>query len=63
MAAYKAGIAAGELSDDIPAMIAVDLLVGAANWVHRWFNPNGRVSPEQLGVLAQQFLADGYGRS
>jgi AcrR family transcriptional regulator len=59
--AYKAGVAAGELNPDLPATIAVDLLVGAANWIHRWYRSGGRISPEQLGRQAQAFLFNGYG--
>ena len=62
VAAYKAGVESGELNGDIPATIAVDLLVGAANWIHRWYRSGGRMSPEQLGGQAQRFLSDGYGR-
>jgi AcrR family transcriptional regulator len=63
IAAYQQGVADGDLSADVPAIVAVDLVVGAANWVHRWYRSSGRISPEKLGVIAQQFLADGYGRA
>lgn len=59
--AYKAGVASGELNPNLPATIAVDLLVGAANWIHRWYRSGGRISPEQLGAQAQAFLFNGYG--
>ena len=51
----------GELNSDMPATIAVDLLVGAANWIHRWYRLGGPISPDQLGVRAQEFLRNGYG--
>ena len=60
--AYQAGIDAGELDPEVPATVAVDLLIGAANWVHRWFNPKGRMSPDDLAERGQRFLAGGYAK-
>jgi AcrR family transcriptional regulator len=57
---YTKGMKAGELASDVSPRIAVDLLIGAANWVFRWYDPNGRMSPRKLAELAERFLARGF---
>lgn len=58
--AYRAGVKSGELNGDISPSIAANLLIGAANWVFRWYDPSGRMTPLQLAAAAQKFLAAGY---
>ena len=41
------GVAEGSFSGGDPKIIAYGIL-GALNWTHRWFNPQGRLSPEQV---------------
>jgi TetR/AcrR family transcriptional regulator, cholesterol catabolism regulator len=57
--AYKQAVAEGRFTD-VPAGLAVSLILGAANWTFRWFNPAGRLSPAQLAAEAAAFLAAGY---
>jgi AcrR family transcriptional regulator len=44
------------------ASVLVSLLLGAANWTPRWFRSDGRLTPEELGNFAQDFLAPAYHR-
>jgi AcrR family transcriptional regulator len=50
-AIIEEGIAAGELRHH-DAKVAVFALLGAINWIARWYRPDGSVS---AGVLATQF--------
>ena len=42
------------------ASVLVSLLLGAANWTPRWFRSEGSLTPERLGVFAQEFLGPAY---
>lgn len=44
---YQEGRKQGRLPD-IDATIAVSLLLGACNWIYRWFHPTGRLSSDEL---------------
>lgn len=37
------------LRDDIDITLFVNACLGAANWVYKWYRPDGRLSPEELG--------------
>jgi AcrR family transcriptional regulator len=32
-----------------PVRVFVNVCLGAANWVYKWYNPTGALSPEELG--------------
>ena len=50
------GIAAGEFGPRDPAVAAL-MLLGALNWAHRWYQPDGRLAPEEIGrQFAETFL-------
>ena len=50
------GIARGEFQPTDPAVAAL-MLLGALNWAHRWYQPDGRLSPDEIGrQFAQTFL-------
>jgi TetR/AcrR family transcriptional regulator, cholesterol catabolism regulator len=44
----RQGVAAGELRDDVDPRVAVMGLLGMFNWVHRWFDPAGRLSLDEV---------------
>lgn len=56
---YKQAVAEGRFTDT-PASLAVSLVLGAANWTFRWFNPAGRLNPAEFAAEAVAFLAAGY---
>lgn len=60
VAAYQAGIDAGEHREDVSASLAVSILLGAANWVYRWYHPDGSITPERLSAVVDGLLATGY---
>lgn len=53
------GEAAGEFSLPTTPAIFVNTLLGAANWTYKWFNPNGPLSPEELGTQIADLLLTG----
>ncbi|MBK5220787.1 MAG: TetR family transcriptional regulator [Thermoleophilia bacterium] len=53
-----AGEAAGEFSLSTTPTIFVNTLLGAANWTYKWYQPQGPLSPEELGTqIAATLLA------
>lgn len=58
--AYQLGIDANELRGDNGASVTVSLLVGAANWIFRWYRADRKLTPEQLAKVAVDLLAHGY---
>jgi AcrR family transcriptional regulator len=42
------------------ATIAVSLLLGAANWVCRWYRHNGSLDPDSMAQTCVSFLRDAY---
>lgn len=39
----------GVLELRVPVRIYVNTLLGAANWVYKWYDPDGRLTPRELG--------------
>ena len=44
------GEAAGEFTLPTTPRIFVNTILGAANWVYKWYRPRGPLSPEELGA-------------
>lgn len=42
------GVQSGEFSDVDPGVAGL-MLLGALNWAHRWYQPDGRLTPEEIG--------------
>ncbi len=59
IALYAAGVQAGCFRDVKPKL-AIFTLLGACNWVHRWFDGRGPLTPETIGALCVQLLSHGY---
>jgi AcrR family transcriptional regulator len=53
------GEEAGEFSLPTTPPIFVNTLLGAANWVYKWYRPQGPLSPEQLGSQIAALLLAG----
>lgn len=43
------GIRAGEFRSDIDPHLCMEFIVGAFNWIHRWYRPTGPLSLDQIG--------------
>ena len=41
---------------DVDDYLAVSLLIGACNWVYRWYDPTGDISPDELVAQAMRML-------
>jgi TetR/AcrR family transcriptional regulator len=44
------GEAAGEFTLPTTPQIFVNTILGAANWVYKWYRPQGSLTPEELGA-------------
>jgi AcrR family transcriptional regulator len=55
------GIAAGEFEARDPAVAAL-MLLGALNWAHRWYQPDGRLSPQEIADEFARTFLDGLRR-
>lgn len=49
LAIVEQALAERALAITVPARIYVNTLIGAANWVYRWYDPAGRLGPQALG--------------
>ena len=55
----KQGIASGEFRDDLSAdMIAFGIL-GLTNYTYNWYDPSGKVSPEELAAIFSEMVFKG----
>jgi AcrR family transcriptional regulator len=58
--AYEKGIKEGKLRDCGSASVEVSLLLGAANWIFRWYRPGRDFTPDALADIAVNLLGSGY---
>mgnify|MGYP005992158489 FL=1 len=56
---YIDGVEAGEFTDVDPA-VATATLLGASIWAHRWFDPNGRMTTDEVAEQSATRLLEGY---
>ncbi|QEC46486.1 TetR/AcrR family transcriptional regulator [Baekduia soli] len=49
LAIVERGIARGEIVLATTPRVFVNTVLGAANWVYKWYDPRGPMSPEELG--------------
>jgi TetR/AcrR family transcriptional regulator len=54
----REGIAEGAFRPDDPKLLTFAIL-GAVNWIPRWFRPEGSVNSEQIGQTFANFLVNG----
>jgi len=52
------GLKAGQFRELDPRLITYALL-GMTNWVHRWYNPRGRLSAEEIAAIFSDVLLQG----
>jgi AcrR family transcriptional regulator len=58
--ALQAGIESGEFRSDLDPALVARIVVGAANWVHRWHQPDGPVGATELAEVVSTLLERGY---
>lgn len=50
----------GTLRKDVPADLAALALFGMINWMHRWYRPNLKWSPEEVAKTFTEIFLKGY---
>jgi TetR/AcrR family transcriptional regulator, cholesterol catabolism regulator len=58
--AYEKGVKEGGLRDCGNASVEVSLILGAANWIFRWYRPGRDLTPDALADIAVTLLGSGY---
>lgn len=53
------GVAEGSFRADVSLRLAINALFGMLNWTHRWFDPAGRYSAEQVADAFCKVFAEG----
>src|SRR6266849_2777793 len=52
---YQEGVRAGVFSDlDVHAVVGG--ILGMCNWLHQWYDPRGRVKPDEITTLYADLL-------
>ena len=49
----------GDIPGDVDSWLAVKCFFAAANWIYRWYAPDGRTTPEALAEYISGFCVDG----
>jgi len=52
-------IESGEMRGDIPVSVAANAIFGMLNWTHRWYQPGGPHSAEQISTAFSDIFFDG----
>lgn len=60
-ALIQEGIDSGEFAPVDPTVASL-MLLGALNWAHRWYQPDGRLSPESIGLQYADVILAGLRR-
>ena len=50
----------GTLRKDLPVELCAMALFGMVNWMHRWYRPNVKWSPEEVARTFTAFFLDGF---
>jgi hypothetical protein len=51
----------GELTSPSP-LISAYAILGAANWMHTWYRPGGRLRPEEIADMLSELAICGLAR-
>ena len=62
-ALLRQGIAAGEIRADVDVTMAGYALLGMCNWAYRWYNPGGRLSPQEIAEVFTKIALQGLVRT
>src|SRR3990172_8202155 len=55
----EAGVKTGEIRSDLDQRVMVFAILGACNWVHRWYRPSGRLSIQQIAEVVAAMVIEG----
>ncbi|MBM3225205.1 MAG: hypothetical protein FJZ47_15585 [Candidatus Tectomicrobia bacterium] len=53
------GIDAGVLRSDLDVKVTGYAILGMCNWVYRWYNPEGKLSAEDIAAIFTTLVLDG----
>jgi hypothetical protein len=56
----EAGVTSGEFRADLDPRLLRFAVLGAVNWTHRWFTPDGRMSGEAVGRAFGDIFLRGF---
>lgn len=56
LAIVERAVAEGSLTLTLPPRLYVNTVLGAANWVYKWFDSDGRLPPDELGEVIAEVL-------
>ncbi|MET4427262.1 MULTISPECIES: TetR/AcrR family transcriptional regulator [unclassified Mycolicibacterium] len=59
MAIVEDGIQKGEFKVDLDARMVTYTVLGAVNWMHRWYRPGGELSGGEVGKVMSRILLSG----
>jgi len=52
----------GTLRDDLPVELSALALFGMINWLHRWYRPGAKWSPEEIAKTFTEIFLNGFAR-
>jgi AcrR family transcriptional regulator len=59
MKILERGCEAGEITIETTPRVFINTVLGAANWVYKWWDPRGPMSPEETGNAMARILLAG----
>lgn len=55
----RQGMAEGAFRRDIPVLLSENAIFGMLNWTHRWYQPEGKLSPREIADAFTAIFFDG----
>lgn len=55
----REGVAGGRLRG-LPPTLVVFALLGMCNWLYKWYRPDGKLAPDEIGRIFVDLLEQGY---
>lgn len=55
----ESAINQGHFRSDIPPVLSINSIFGMLNWTHRWYDPEGRFTPDQISDAFVKIFFDG----
>ncbi|MFZ5596731.1 MAG: TetR family transcriptional regulator [Bacillota bacterium] len=59
MKILKDGVDAKTFRDDLPQRIVLQAVFGMCNWANKWFRPDGKLSPAEIGEIFFKMAVEG----
>lgn len=62
LAILKEGADAGVFRNDLPPRTLLQAVFGMCNWTYKWFRPEGRLSPAEVGEIFAKIVLEGINK-